>query len=635
MKLRRKKILIVSSILMVLLHLSLSFYSPPNLNYHLVAVLGSLLILYGSIGFSQATSRKAIPGMANNSSGAQVDDDLEEKLLSAAENIGFDAQQLLWLSYNNANTFKKIVEVSYKIENCSQENAASLQEINASINQFAANSRKLNENVINIENYSFKSIEMLNTNRSTIESIADFLTGLTAELKGASENNIQLKEASNTIHSVIDYMRDISDRINLLALNATIEAARAGESGRGFSVVAGEIRKLADETKKSLARIEDTVKDISVKIINSNTAMNKCNQKIAGAEEVINESAEIILQIKKIVEEVNNFIGDLREMSVQEMNTATEIEQVVEEVSGSVEDTHGLTNDSIKMIDLQQNKNNEMMFCFNKIADTIENLQQIAVRFKKENELIFGVNPFTTPETIKNIYVPILNKVGENTGYKARTIIVKNYDALAEGLGNGMIDVGWFSPFAYVNAREKMGAVVLATPVVNKKVSYNGYIITRNDSGINCLADLQGKHFGYVDLKSASGYLYARHIFKTNGLDPDHFFGKTSFLGSHDEVIRAVIAGDLDAGATYNEAYDNAGAKGWPVTELKILEQTPDIPKDAIAVNQNMPEVLKAKLKTAFINLGGLEELHCPVEGFIESKDEFYDVIRDVMKMEK
>jgi len=190
--------------------------------------------------------------------------------------------------------------------------------------------------------------------------------------------------------------------------------------------------------------------------------------------------------------------------------------------------------------------------------------------------------------------------------------------------------VGWFSPFAYVAAREKIGVKPIATPKVNGKFSYKGYIITKKTNNIRSLSDLKGKHFGYVDPKSASGYLYARHILKSNGLDPDRIFSKVSFMGTHDNVIKAVLNGEIDAGATYNEAIDLAKAKGLNVSALEIIGETEDIPKDAIAVNPNMPNDIASLLQKAFIEFKDFHNLQTPVDGFVASDDRRYNVIRAI-----
>lgn len=145
------------------------------------------------------------------------------------------------------------------------------------------------------------------------------------------------------------------------------------------------------------------------------------------------------------------------------------------------------------------------------------------------------------------------------------------------------------------------------------------------------MQDLKGKHFGYVDPKSASGYLYSRHILKSNGLDPDKIFSKVSFMGTHDAVIKAVLNGEIDAGATFNEAIDLAKSKGINVSALRIIAETEDIPKDAIAANQNMSEEMISLLQKAFIGFKDFQGLKTPVNGFIASDDKRYDVIRAIM----
>lgn len=115
------------------------------------------------------------------------------------------------------------------------------------------------------------------------------------------------------------------------------------------------------------------------------------------------------------------------------------------------------------------------------------NLQGVVAGLKAENEIIFGINPFTSPENIKRMYVPILNWVCSHAGYKARITIVKDYEALTEGIKQNIIDVGWLSPFAYVHAHRESGVMPIVTP-------------------------------------------------KVNGLDPDKLFGRISFMGSHDNL---------------------------------------------------------------------------------------------------
>ena len=199
-------------------------------------------------------------------------------------------------------------------------------------------------------------------------------------------------------------------------------------------------------------------------------------------------------------------------------------------------------------------------------------------------------------------------------------------------MGSEMCIRDRFSPMAYTTACEIADISPVATPKVNGKDYYNGYIITRADSGINSIEDLKGKHFGYVDKGSASGYLYARYSIQQAGFDPENFLGEITFAGSHDQVISGVASGEYAAGATYNEAYEKAEKNGMDMSKIKIISKTGNIQKDAIAFSNKMDPALMDKIREAFVNFNDFQGLTTPVTGFVEGKDSNYDLIRDVQR---
>lgn len=565
-----------------------------------------------------------------NTQEKKYNEDINGRLFELTETMGFDIQQLIWISKDNISMFNKLVEVFNDIEKNSQMNLASVEEITATIDGFTSNSEKLNNNIYDIKSDSEQSIAMLNQNKDTMNNVSRYMIELSKLIFQAFGNNTRLKDSSGEIDKIIDYIKNISKQTKLLSLNASIEAARAGEAGKGFSVVAKEIRKLSQETDKSILGIEQIINNVTQNIDNSNTSISTCIEKIKDIENVAKESNDVVEEIQEIIKGITNSINKLQRISNEEVTASKEIEKATHSASMAVENTYEMTINLMKSVEVQQYKNDEIIESGKKLTEISEELQKIAVKLKNEKELIFGVNPFTSPEKIKNIYIPIINEVCKKIGYKARSIIVKDYDALSRAIKDKIIDIGWFSPFAYVNAKSQSNIKPIVTPIVNGKDSYNGYIITRKNSGIQSIKDLRFKHFGYVDINSASGYLYANHILKSKGINPDNYFEKISFMGNHNNVIKSVLSGEIDAGATYNEALDAVKQSGVDISELIILEKTEDIPKDALAANENVSDELIIKLKQEFINYKGIEGIESPVEGFVESNDEKYNVIRKV-----
>lgn len=556
--------------------------------------------------------------------------ELSDRLFQMAEDLGFDSQDLLWLTKETMKTFKDLVEISYEIDRYSEQNAASSEEINASVNELAETSADLNEKVLQMEKDSEKSVDLLAKNQKTMGEIQVFIGHLGVLVEAAEENNTELESSSGKIHEIVDYIRKISSQTNLLALNAAIEAARAGQAGRGFAVVASEIRKLAEQTEEAITVIEEVIGQILMKIESSRKAMGEIGGKMKEADLVVQESSQAIQDIGSALQDVRSNMKILTAVSEVQKNTTMEIEKAVEDVTRAVEETHRITSKSISLVDTQNHKNEEMLSYSQKISEVAGALQEEAASLKGQREIIFGVNPFIAPKEIRKMYVPILERVASSMGYKARTIIVKNYDALAEATGNGIVDIGWFSPFAYVDARKKHSVKPVVTPKVSGKASYNGYIIARKDGRVNAMKDLPGKVFGYVDEKSASGYLYARDSIRKEKMDPDRIFEKVQFLGNHDNVIDAVLRGEVDAGATYNEAFEAAAKKGIDVSKLLVVMKTEDIPKDVLAARKDFPEELLEELKKRFVTFTEYQGIETKVQGFVESSDALYDVIRNL-----
>ncbi|NFO04820.1 phosphate/phosphite/phosphonate ABC transporter substrate-binding protein [Clostridium botulinum] len=551
---------------------------------------------------------------------------------SMIETMGFDVEHLLWISKQSKEAFSHLVEKNKVISDFSTTNLACIETVESGIHEVVSSCEKIDDSISTVESETNDTFTVLEKSKTSISNIISLLSEMKTISDDSLEINSKLHDSSKSIIKFVEYIHDISSQTNLLALNASIEAARAGEAGRGFAVVANEIRKLADETDKFAREIDDIVKDLLGNITDTNSATENSKKTINELDCISNETIKILSDSYVAMGHIKNSILNLTDVSKSNTQVAFDIEQALTHLTHTIEDTNKETLDSIDMIERHENKTEQLLDYCAALSSISENLQYQMSHLKGKNEVIVGINPFTSPADIKKMYLPILERLLKGINLTPRMIIVKDYDALSDQIKKGTIDMGWFSPFAYVIAKSKANVTPLVTPRVNGKTYYNGYIIANKNSGIKTLSDLKNKSFAYVDKNSASGYLYARHILKANKMNPDRLFSDVSFAGSHDNVINGVLNGSFDAGATYNEALDKAKENGVNLDDLIIVSMTDNIQKDAIAVSPDMDLERAEAIKNAFVQFDNFQGITTPVNGFVEANDTDYNLIRSVMK---
>ncbi len=191
--------------------------------------------------------------------------------------------------------------------------------------------------------------EYLNSAKVAIEELAgDIQISAERELE-LSSRLTQLSHDAEQVKSILTVISDIADQTNLLALNAAIEAARAGEHGRGFAVVADEVRKLAERTQKSLTEINATISVIVQAIIDSSEEMNKNSNII---HNLIDKSH---IAEKKIIETVS-IVDNTQSSSIKSANISQEMTKEMETLSNRVDKLETLSKANVSTIDVITNE---------------------------------------------------------------------------------------------------------------------------------------------------------------------------------------------------------------------------------------------------------------------------------------
>lgn len=188
--------------------------------------------------------------------------------------------------------------------------------------------------------------EASDTCRRTMQDNITTTHTLSDRLRASSNAVQEVSEMGDKIESIVKTISDIADQTNLLALNANIEAARAGEYGRGFAIVADEVRELAKKTAISTKEVSNTIKNLSVAVSNSVEVMANCESQMIDS---VNQSS----RANSSIEEIMGIIATISDMSEQIVNSCQEQANSASEINHSIANILKLSEDNYEnMINL-------------------------------------------------------------------------------------------------------------------------------------------------------------------------------------------------------------------------------------------------------------------------------------------
>lgn len=250
---------------------------------------------------------------------------------------------------------------SQNLSSVAEENAATIEEVASSVGTFSHTVNETKEKARTMENTARTIASLAHSGSTQMDATRSSMDGIIQSSVGVKTTLDELTQEARNMESILQLISDVADQTNLLALNAAIEAARAGEHGRGFSVVADEVRNLAEKTQQSVGSITQMIGGLVDKTHKAKSIMESADKQVQQGNSVLAKTQEDFRTIVERIEDTARDIGILSQ-AMQSLNeTGETIAAAAQEQAASMEEVASSTEN---------------------LAGVGDNLQGILSRFK-------------------------------------------------------------------------------------------------------------------------------------------------------------------------------------------------------------------------------------------------------------
>ncbi len=242
---------------------------------------------------------------------------------SSSRTVAHSSQELSESSLRNAEGVAQAQREVEQIVTAVHEMAATVQDVARSAESAAQAASEADEAAVHSQRKASQAVSLIGELAEVIDH--------------SSEAMGRLKTESSNIGSVLDVIKAVADQTNLLALNAAIEAARAGEAGRGFAVVADEVRNLARRTQEATTEIEGLIASLQKIADETSHYMERCQNSSSQSVSGVSEAGEAVVRIVAMIERINGMNQQIATAAEQQSTVAEQISQGIVSVRDSAE----------------------------------------------------------------------------------------------------------------------------------------------------------------------------------------------------------------------------------------------------------------------------------------------------------
>lgn len=221
------------------------------------------------------------------------------------------------------------------------QQSANTEEVAAAMNEMASTAQAVAENAVEASSLTETSQRHSDTGYQTVNNAIVEINDLADEVSSTVELMSQVEQQSDEIHTILDVIEGIAEQTNLLALNAAIEAARAGEQGRGFAVVADEVRSLAARTQNSTSEINEMINQLERGTTSTVKVIKSSHSKAIETVSTASESGEALQNIKAAMDEINGTVMQIASAAEEQSQVSETVCERVTSIADGAREVEG------------------------------------------------------------------------------------------------------------------------------------------------------------------------------------------------------------------------------------------------------------------------------------------------------
>jgi len=237
-------------------------------------------------------------------------------------------------------------------ENGTSEQASAINEVTTTVDELNSSSKQVYEKAEQVSKSSNNVLKIASEGQEAVEKSIEEINSIQGKVRAISEHTLNLSVEAQQIGSIVKTVSDISNKTDMLAINAGIEAARAGEHGKGFSIVATEVRELADQSQKSADKIAMLIENIQSA---TNSTVMSTEEAIKGFQVGIKLVLEAGQSIDNLIEHIQETVNYASEIALASRQQSVGTEQVASVMSTINEGMRTTANSAARILEEANN----------------------------------------------------------------------------------------------------------------------------------------------------------------------------------------------------------------------------------------------------------------------------------------